>query len=70
MTVNYKDFKNNEIIFAVKNPEYIPNINEKICIRCNSTNIIGFVIDKDIILYDFDKNCSGTIIDIIVKINS
>lgn len=67
MIVNYRDSKDNEVLFWSKNPDYIPNVNEKVRIKFDSNFITGFVIDKTIGLWDYDKDF--VVIDIIIKVN-
>ena len=35
MIVNYRNSKDNKVIFLDKNPKYIPNINEKFALMLN-----------------------------------
>lgn len=68
MIVNYRNSKDNEVIFWDKNPKYILNINEKVHINVEQNIIIkGFVIDKLIHFWNNDKNF--IVIDIIIKID-
>lgn len=68
MIVNYRNSKDNEIIFWNKNPKYIPNINEKVYINVEQNIIIkGFVIDK--LIHFWNNNKNFIVIDIIIKID-
>lgn len=67
MKVTYKDSNNKELI-SYTNPCYIPNINEKIRIHTDfGIYISGFVIDKVVHLYSFDKEFIS--VNIIIKLD-
>lgn len=66
MIVQYCDVLTNEELFSVKNPSYIPNINEKIIFANLTDAYKGFVEDKIITIDGFNN---VTFVKIYLRIN-